>query len=182
MKRAALLLAVVIAPRAATAADAGPPPTPAAASDRLPEDPVAGAKSTADWRAFMAQEERERRLNFDRRRLKQHRALVRTLKAARARYDRARTVAAVEAIRAGFPATADEAHRRMTEIDHWGNNSNLLADYDAILKVLSGDYPSARLAELRGDRTAIERARAELRERDKKIAAWLRDAAASKDE
>jgi hypothetical protein len=183
LKRAALLLAIALASRAAPAADAGRPPAAAAsASDRLPEDPVAGAKSTAQWRTFMAAEERERRLHFDRNRIRQHRGVLRVLKAARVRYDRARTKAAVDAARARFPATADDVRRRMTEIDHWGNNSNLLADYGALLQLLTDDYATARIAALGGDRASLDHARADFDAREEKIAAWLAEAAESKDD
>jgi hypothetical protein len=185
LKRAALLLALALASRAAPgaqAADAGRPPPAAPASDRLPEDPVAGAKSTAQWRTFMAAEEHERRLHYDRDRIKQHRAVLRLLKAARARYDRARTKAAIDAARAGFSATADDVHKRMTEIDHWGNNSNLLADYEALLHLLADDYPAARISSLEGDRAVLDRARAAVGEREQKIRTWLREAASSRDE
>src|SRR5262245_57374397 len=59
------------------------------ARDRLPEDPVAGAKSTQQWKEFMVAEEHERQLHYDRARLKQHRAMLKFLVATRARYDRA---------------------------------------------------------------------------------------------
>jgi hypothetical protein len=167
---------------AASAADAGRPLPPPEGAARLPEDPVAGAKSTAEWRTFMAAEERERRLHYDRDRLKQHRAVLRLLRAARARYDRARVKAAVEDARARSSATAEEVRRRMAEIDRWGNNSNLLADYDAMLRLLADDYPAARLVALGGDGARLGRVRADFVAREKKIAAWLAEAAAAKDE
>ena len=182
MKRAALLLALAFAPGGAWAADGGLPQAPPSGPGRLPEDPALGARSTAQWRTFMAAEERERQLQFDRNRIKQHRAVLRLLKAARARYDRARTKAAVEAVRIGFPATADDVHKRMTEIDHWGNNSKVLADYEALLHMLADDYAAARIAALDGDRAPLDRARADFAALQKKIATWLSEAAESKDD
>jgi hypothetical protein len=163
---------------AARAADAGPPSSPG----RLPEDPVAGAKSTQQWRDFMASEEHERRLGYDRRHLKQHRAVLKLLVAARARYDRARTKAAVLAAQKRLPAAADDVRRRITEIDHWGNNSNLLGDYDALLKALADAYPAARTAFLDGDHAPLEAQRGEFDRRVKHIQAWLTEAAEAKDE
>jgi hypothetical protein len=167
--------------RSSAAADtvAAPPPP---ARDRLPEDPVAGARSSAQWREHMAWEERERRLHFDRDRLHQHREVVRFLVAARARLDRARTPAAVRAAAARLPPAIAEQRRRIAEIDHWGTSSNLLGDYDAALTALADDYPAARAGALAGDGAALDRVRADLDARLKKIAAWLAEAAASKDE
>jgi hypothetical protein len=169
------------APAGSTLADDGGR-APPRAGERLPEDPVLGAKATAQWREHMAREERERKLHYDRDRIKEHRALMRLLAGARARYDRARTPAAVDAVKARLPVTEAEARRRIKGIDHWGNNSNLLADYDFILKALADGYPSARLAALHGDPKPQAELRAELDARDKKMAAWLTEAAASEDE
>lgn len=152
------------------------------AGDRLPEDPVEGARATAQWRAHMVREEHERKLHYDRDRIREHRALVRVLAAARGRYDRARTPAAVAAAQARLAETDADARRRMTAIDHWGVNSDLLGDYDAILKLLADEYPAARLAALRGDTRELTRLRGRLAEHDRKIAAWLAEAAASRDE
>ena len=69
--------------------------------------------------------------------LKEHRAVVKLLVATRARYDRAKTKAAVTAIRTRLPPTVEDVAPQITRIDHWGTNSNLLADYDAYLKALS---------------------------------------------
>ena len=72
----------------------------------LPEDPDAGRKSEAQWRKHMDWEERERRLSFDKNRIPEHRAVIQRLAAARARYDRAKTKAAVERVRSEMPALA----------------------------------------------------------------------------
>jgi hypothetical protein len=153
-----------------------------APGDRLPEDPVAGAKSTQQWREFMASEEHERRLGYDKRHLKQHRAVLKILVATRARYDRAKTKAAVAAIQKRLPPAVDGVRARITAIDHWGNNSNLLGDYEALLKALSDAYPAARVAFLDGDRAPQEAQRAEFDRRVKHINDWLAEAAASEDD
>ena len=162
MKAGRLVLGVVLL-LALTAHDAGAAEAGAGATDpgaRLPEDPVAGAKATQQWRDFMAAEERERRLRYDRDHLKDHRAVLKVLVATRARYDRARTKAAVLAIQKRLPPTVDGVRARITRIDHWGNNSNLLADYDAILKPLADTYPTARIAALDGDHAPLDAQRA----------------------
>jgi hypothetical protein len=155
---------------------------PARADPMPPEDPVAGAKSTAQWREHLAAEDHERKLLYDRGRLKQHRALLKLLVAARARYDRAKTKSAVASAQKRLPPLVEEARRRITEIDHWGNNSNLLGDYDAYLKALTDTYPGARNDSIDGKPTALNAIRNELDERTRHIQAWLTEAAASKDE
>ena len=165
----------------ANAAQTSPGGSPADAG-RLPEDPVAGAKATAQWRAHLAEEERERRLRYDRDRMKEHRAVVGFLVATRARYDRARSKAAVTAIATRLPPAIDGVRRRITRIDHWGVNSNLLADYDAMLRALADGYPAARIAALAGDRAALATLSAELDTRQKRINDWLEEAAETEDE
>ncbi|MFI5308634.1 MAG: hypothetical protein ACHQ53_14840, partial [Polyangiales bacterium] len=118
---------------------------------RLPEDPVAGKQSELQWREHMAQEEHERQLGFDRKRLKEHRAVVKLIVAARARYDRARTAAAVAKVRTDMPRAIAEVRRRVTEIDRWGVNSRLLRDYDALATSLLGPYADAKVAAIKGD-------------------------------
>jgi len=149
---------------------------------RLPEDPSAGAKSTEQWRDFMASEEHERRLNYDKRHLKEHRAVLKFLIATRARYDRAKSKPAVLAIQKRLPPAVEDIRRRITKIDHWGNNSNLLGDYDAMLKALSDIYPAARTAFLDGDRAPLDAQTAEFDRRVSHIKDWLAEAAEAKDE
>jgi hypothetical protein len=142
-----------------------------------PEDPVAGSKSTAQWRQHLADEERERQLQFDGQRLKQHRAVLKLLTAARARYDRARSKAAVLSAQKRLPPVVEEAQRRIKQIDRWGNNSRLLVDYDTYLKALSTHYPAARIAMLEGHRAALDTIRGQLDEVTKRIQSWLAEAA-----
>jgi hypothetical protein len=154
----------------------------AADSGRLPEDPVAGAKSTQQWREHLAAEEHERKLRYDRDRMKDHRAVLKFLVATRARYDRAKTRAAVTAIRARLPPAVEGVRRRITKIDHWGTNSNLLEDYDVMLKALSDAYPTACIASFDGNRAPLETLKADLDKRTKHIKDWLAEAATAEDE
>lgn len=164
---------------AALAAGAG---TTVRADPMPPEDPAAAAKSTAQWREHLEAEEHERQILFDRARLKEHRAVLKVLVAARARYDRAKTKSAVLAVQEKLPATVADVRRRLTQIDHWGTNSRLLPDYDAYLKALGDGYPAGRIDAIAGKPAALETVRHDLDERTRHIKAWLTEAAASKKE
>ena len=142
-----------------------------------PEDPAAGAKSTAQWRQHLAAEERERQLQFDGQRLKQHRAVVKLLTAARARFDRAKSKAAVLSAQKRLPPVVEEIQRRIKQIDRWGNNSRLLVDYDTYVKALSVHYPAARIDMLEGHPAALDTIRGQLDEVTKRINSWLAEAA-----
>jgi hypothetical protein len=174
------LLAIACAAGVALAADARW--QPAHADPMPPEDPVKAAKSSAQWRAHLEAEEHERKLFYDRDRLKDHRAVLKLLVAARARYDRARTKAAVLAAQKRQPATDAEIRRLITQIDRWGTNSNLLGDYDAYLKALSDSYPAARSEMLDGHPGAQDTARRQLDQLTRHIKDWMAEAARSKDE
>ena len=130
----------------------------------------------------MDEEEHERQALFDRQRLREHRALVKLIAAARARYDAARTEAAVAKVRADLPRTTAEIQKRVTEIDHWGNNSRLLPEYEVLSASLAEGYPAAKMAALKGDAEPLEQARAAFDDRMQKIAAWLKEAAETKGE
>jgi hypothetical protein len=140
-----------------------PPPQPS----QLPEDPVEGAKATAQWRAHLAEEERERKLRYDRDRMKDHRAVLRFMESTRARYDRAANAAAVAAIRARLPPAIEAVRGRITRIDKWGVNSGLLQDYDAMLKALADTYPAGK---------------EDFDAREQRIKDWLAEAAEAEDE
>ncbi len=148
----------------------------------LPEDPDAGSKSEAQWRKHMDWEERERRLSFDKNRIPEHRAVIQRLAAARARYDRAKTKAAVERVRSEMPALRQDLQARATEIDHWRVSSPLLADYDVEMAELESAYPDARLAALAGDAQPLRALRARMDQRKKKMTEWLADAKESEGE
>ena len=169
---AAAALALALA-----AADVQPPPP-----GRLPEDPAKGAAATAQWRSHMAAEERERKLHYDRDRMKDHRAVLRFLIATRARYERATSKAAVLAIQARLPPAIEKVRRRITRIDHWRVNSNLLGDYDVLLAALADTYPAARISFLDGDHAPLLALRADFDRRLKAMNDWLEEAAESEDE
>ena len=173
------------------ARDGAPPPSPATAArgtaaarlpPPLPEDPEAGKRAHQQWQAHMELEERERQLGYDRRKIREHRALLALLLAARRRYDAARTPAAVATLSARTPAFLEQAHRRIGAIDHWGVNSRLLPDYQALLKALAETYPAAVTEALNGDRRAVIAARADMDRRLADMRSWLKAAAESEDE
>ena len=130
----------------------------------------------------MDDEERERQLDFDRKRLKRHRAVVALAEAARADYDRAATEAALTKARAEASHRFEEIRKRVTDLDHWGNNSRLLADYAALEQSLSTDYPDARLSALKGDATALKTVQSAFDQHLKTIADWLEEAERGEDE
>jgi len=101
------------------------------------------------------------------------------MRGARARYDRAKTAAAVAKIRNELPATTADIRRRIVHIDQWGNNSNLLDDYSALLSALEQDYPPARTSAIEGDSAALDALRGQWDERTKKMNAWLAEAKSS---
>jgi hypothetical protein len=166
--------ALAVSDQAPRAGDAG--------RSGLPEDPTAGSKSEAEWRRHMDWEERERQLSFDKNRIPQHRAVIQRLAAARARYDRARTTAAVERVRADMPALRQDLQARSTEIDHWHVNSPLIADYDAEMTDLESAYPDAKVAALGGAAQPLRAVRARMDQRKKKMAEWLAAAEESEGE
>jgi hypothetical protein len=162
-------------PQRAPAPAAAVPPTNAAGDPaRLPEDPLLAARATAEWREHMEREERERQQGFDRSRLAQHRALVKKIRALRARLDRAGNDRAVATLAAAMPAEIEGLRQRVTEIDHWGTNSRLLPDYAALIAALSNPYLEAKRS---GDTRALEALHTEFDRRLSAIDAWLKEAA-----
>jgi hypothetical protein len=156
----------------------------AAASDpeRLPEDPVAGARSVAQWREHLEEEERERKANYDRRHLKEHRAVVAFLRGARASYDNAKTALDLKRLQSSWPSAVLAIRKRIDKIDPWRVNSNLLKDYEALLEAFETRYPAARLAELGGDATAATDVRGDVEAHLKHIDDWLTEAERAEDE
>jgi hypothetical protein len=150
--------------------------------ERLPEDPVLAAMASAQWRAHLAAEERERKLAYDRRKLDDHRTVVALLQSARDRYDRATTRRAVEKARAEQLSTLATVRELVQSIDPWGVNSNVLDDYAAMLSLLGADYPAARKASIDGNPGPLEKVRSNFDAREKTIAEWLDEAASSVDD
>jgi hypothetical protein len=185
-------LGLVVAATACRGKSGEPPPAPSESPPkpsavqpdpgRLPEDPVAGKQSEAQWREHMEEEEHERQIGYDRRYLKEHRAVTKLIAGARARYDGAKTEAAVVKVRADMPGQIAEVKRRVTDIDHWGTNSRLLPDYEALSASLTDAYPAAKIGALKGDGSALDAARAAFDGHMQKITAWLKEAAETEEE
>src|SRR5262249_24927539 len=126
--------------------------TEPSATPTLPEDPEAGARSVAEWRQHLQQEEHERRLNYDRRKLPQHRELIKTLRAIRQSYDSAASERAILAAQQKQRALLPKLEKSLDAIDHWKVNSKLLPEYRNLIEIFSDPYPSARIAALSGDK------------------------------
>jgi hypothetical protein len=154
----------------------------ASTAPSLPEDPLAGQRSTLQWREHLAHEEEERQMIFDRTRLSEHRALVKLLQAARARYDGAKDANAVERTRADMPQRLSEIERRVHDLDPWGNSSRLLPAYGALQQALGATYAEAKLAALRGDKHPLEQVRRSFDDHVEKIDKWLEEVAEYEDE
>jgi len=163
-----------LAPRSTAALTATAPP--------LPEDPLAGKRSTEQWREHLAHEEEERQMIFDRQRLNEHQAVVKLLRSARARYDGAGDTNAVKRLEASTPQVVSEIERRVHELDPWGNSSRLLPHYAALKQALSGAYADARLAAIRGDKHQLEQLRESFDGELEKIDEWLEEVTEHEDE
>jgi hypothetical protein len=162
--------------------DGAPSASAPSTAATLPEDPEAGARSVAEWRQHLEREERERRLSYDRHRLREHGEVLKRLRDARRSYDSAVTPRAVESARKAFQATLPKLEATFDAIDHWGVSSKVLPDYRKLSVTLADAYPAARSAALAGDATSLKRLGAEMDARFAAIDAWLREAADSDDE
>ena len=140
---------------------------------RLPEDPGAGARSEAQWREHLLEEERERKVLFDRRRLKQHQQVLASFREARKRYDGAKTAAALLELKRAWARSSGPLQQRIEKLDRWGNSSNLRDDYAALLQAFAADYPDARLLALTGSNEQLAAAERLADEHTKKIVDWL---------
>jgi len=148
----------------------------------LPEDPEAGKRAEAQWREHLDEEEEGRQLGFDRRRLKQHRALIRRIKATRARVNGARTLPAITKVQADLPAQVALLRRDVEQIDPWGVTSRLLPDYQALVTLLAGDYGAAKAEALRGQPAALAEANKAFDEHLELMEKKLEQAAESEEE
>jgi hypothetical protein len=148
----------------------------------LPEDPVAGARSLAQWREHLEEEERERKANYDRRHLKDHRIVVAFLRSTKSGYDSSKSATEVKRLQNALPPAVEGIRKRIDKIDHWRVSSNLLNDYDALLDALSARYPAGRLGELAGDVNAAAETRRDFDARLKHIDDWLAHAERAEDE
>ena len=75
-----------------------------------------------------------------------------------------------------MPALITEIRERITELDHWGNNSRLHPEYQALQSLLTDGYGAAKLAALKGDASTLTQVRATYDLRMKGIADWLEKA------
>lgn len=162
-------------------ATSGGAPAPGDAG-KLPEDAEAGARSVAEWRQHLEREELERRLSFDRRKLAEHQAVLKTLRHARRSFDAAVSERAVLAAERRFEATAPLLEKRFEVIDPHGDSSKVVPDYRLLVATFSGPYPRARQSALSGDAAELTRLGEEVDARFRTIDAWLREAAESEDE
>ncbi len=170
------------APPSASARDAAFPEVAPESSGKLPEDPVAGAKSVAEWRQHLEREEHERRLSYDRQRLPEHRRVLKILQDTRRGYDAAGTRQGVSNAQRAFASTRPKLVAMFDAIDHWGVSSKVIPDYRNLAEIFAETYPDARIAALAGDPTAFRRLQGEVDGRFAAIDAWLREAAESEDE
>ncbi len=136
----------------------------------------------AQWREHMKEEERARKLNYDRRKLKEHERVLAALRQAQKSYDNARSEQGVRQAKAALTARRLHMEHAITAIDHWGVSSNVLGDYRAILETLAEGYPAARITALAGNNAPLDELRSEIDERLRKVEAWLEQARDSRDE
>lgn len=166
-------------PAAATQDSPAPrsaPPPGAQEMPTIPEDPVAAKKASAQWNEHLEHEEEERQMLFDKPRIAKHRAIVRSLKAIRARFDVAKNEAAIEKARDAAGKELEKVDAQVKALDPWGVNSRLLPDYAALRALFAKEYPDARVAAVGGDTAALDGAKAKVEERFHAIAEWLEEA------
>lgn len=148
----------------------------------IPEDPAAAKRANAQWDQHLDREEEERQMSFDKPRLAKHRAIVRSFKAIRAKYDAAKNAAAVAKAREAAGKQIEQIDRQLKTLDPWGNNSRLLPDYAALKESFAHEYPDAKLAALGGDKAASDAAREKVEQHFEVIGEWLEEAEHGGDE
>ena len=136
----------------------------------------------AEWREHMEEEERSRKLNYDRRKLEEHELVLAALRQALKSYDDAKSEQAVRRAKAALSERRLRLDRAITTIDHWGVSSNVQGDYRAILKALLEAYPTARSAALTGNGARLDELRSEIDGHFEKVEKWLERARGSRDE
>lgn len=94
----------------------------------------------------------------------------------------ARSVAAVKRLADATSGATTEIRLRIHRLDHWGVNSHLLSDYEAMLKLLDGEYAAARVAALTGDPGRQDELRARWDQHLKIVDDWLTKAKNAEDE
>lgn len=139
----------------------------------LPEDPVAGKRSEAQWTKHLKAEEVERRMAFDNNRVPEHRVLIDRIKAARERLDRPKTPRELEQTRAQLTASLTAIQADIDALDRWKNSSHILTDYNALMAALNGAYPAARLAAMGGNAAPLRQARDDFDAHLRVMHTWL---------
>ncbi len=172
------------APTAAATPDGGAPKKPkmVAPTDGLSLADRIAKRQAADKKLAdeNAASEKTRLLAYDKTKLPVHQQVFAAIKKARAAYDKAKTKADVEKIRAAQQKTIDATGKKMMTIDPKTGNSNVTTDYDVMLNALSNDYPEALAASFDGEKKPLEEQNALLDQRTKKIEDWLAEVKAFK--
>lgn len=142
----------------------------------LPEDPAAGARSVAQWREHLEEEERERKLRFDRRKLPEHRRVSELFRTAQQDYDRAPTERAVAAAQKSFRASLPRLEKSFDALDHHGESSGLVPEYRKLVELFTDAYPNARIAALGGSKASLSELEARAKTHFETIDEWLKEA------
>ena len=151
-------------------------------SSQIKEDPVAGKKAEAQFLKHLEREDRHLRLRFDREHLRQHDAVLASLRKARGRFDGVRSERGLDAAREDARRTIADVQQKMHDIDPWRNGTTLFKDYDFLIKLLETDYPRALQTSFGGDRRALMDVRKQFNDRMKQVRSWLAEAAKEGDE
>lgn len=150
--------------------------------EALPEDPEAGARSVAEWREHLREEERERRLSYDRHRERQHREVIQRLREIRRRYAVASNERAIRSVQAQLSTATPQLEQKFDAIDHWRVSSTLVPEYAKLVEIFSKQYPEARIAALSGEKAVLAAIDGEIAARFERIEEELHEALESEDE
>lgn len=151
-------------------------------STQIKEDPVAGKKAEAAYLKHLAREDRHIWLLFDRQHLREHKAVLAGLMKARARYERVRSVRALERAQPEVAMMLDDVRQKMRDIDEWRNGSKIFGDYDVLIKLIETGYPAALQASLKGNKRTLRGVRREFDVQAQKVRSWLAEAAREPEE
>jgi hypothetical protein len=81
-----------------------------------------------------------------------------------------------------LPAQLEKMKEGLAKLDARGIGSRLLGDYQALQTALTGSYPEAKLASLRGDQSALAVEQASFDQRLHAMQQWLEQAKAASPE
>lgn len=150
--------------------------------DALPEDSEAGARSVEQWREHLREEERARRLSYDQRRERQHRAIIQRLREIRRSYVAATNERAIRSVQTQLSAATPQLEKKFDAIDHWRVSSTLVPEYAKLVEILSKQYPEARVAALSGEKAALVASESDVAARFERIDEELHEALEREDE